>query len=592
MEKMNKSRSNDALNKSISNALSNLNVKQLDEILREYDVPGRSLVRRKGDKIVKILKEIKEVATINEYLIRYGKQPIRIEVEAPTNRSTWEPEREIIAKTAPEPMTEPVAKPLSERQKKRESNVRNKLTKESNRLRKEIDKLKLEKEGILDKVKKLKKSHRGFKGKRIRKLDRESKNIGIQIEQLTKRLKEIESNPKFQKSIEISQKSKENKRIKKKMEELNRKIRRAKGKSKRNLMLKREALKLQLLDTSPKLIEGAFGGNYSKYRIEGIKGMDVPTFFSKIKASIGNVLRKETSQRAIRVQTTTWLRFEKEDEYVDKAFNSRMTPVYMLSDIDSIVQGMINHMAQQVDNPKLRDSKFVFDSILCTDINIHRLNLTRGSSYISLPDWLEKKKAIINPKNKDNECFKWAVIAGLKWEEIDCHPERISKLRRYEDEFDWSGIMYPASIKDINRFEMINGIGVNVLALEGRNPYICRKGGDYDRTVNLLLIEGEEEDKYKKHYTTVKSLSRLLTSMNTKHTGKQHYCTNCLQSCSTEEIRDDHYEYCRNNESVSIVMPTKNPIVEFTDGQRQFKVPFVMYADFESILEPIQGASI
>ena len=187
---MNKSSSNDALNKSISNALSNLNIKQLDQILREYDVPGRSLVRRKGDKIVRILKEIKEVATINEYLIRYGKQPIRIEVEAPTNRSTWEPEREIIAKTTPESMakttSEPVAKPLTERQKKRESVRMNKFKKESDRLRKEIDKLRLEKEGILDKLKKLKNSHRGFKGRRIRKLDRESKNIGIQIEQLTK----------------------------------------------------------------------------------------------------------------------------------------------------------------------------------------------------------------------------------------------------------------------------------------------------------------------------------------------------------------------------------------------------------------------
>ena len=90
-------------------------------------------------------------------------------------------------------------------------------------------------------MKKLKKSHRGFKGKRIRKLDKELKDIGIQIEQLTKRLKEIESKPKFQKSIKISQKSQENKRIKKKLEEVNRKITRAKGKSKRNLMLKREA---------------------------------------------------------------------------------------------------------------------------------------------------------------------------------------------------------------------------------------------------------------------------------------------------------------------------------------------------------------
>ena len=61
------------LNESMYNALGALNVKQLDEILRKYDIQGRSLIRRKGDKIVRILEEIKEVATINEYLIRYGK---------------------------------------------------------------------------------------------------------------------------------------------------------------------------------------------------------------------------------------------------------------------------------------------------------------------------------------------------------------------------------------------------------------------------------------------------------------------------------------------------------------------------------------
>ena len=28
------------------------------------------------------------------------------------------------------------------------------------------------------------------------------------------------------------------------------------------------------------------------------------------------------------------------------------------------------------------------------------------------------KKAVINPKNEDEECFKWAVIAALHYEEI------------------------------------------------------------------------------------------------------------------------------------------------------------------------------
>ena len=384
------------------------NVKQLDEILRELEVQGRSQFRRKQDKIDRILKEVSEVATINEYLIRYKKQPIR---------------------TKPIEKTHDIKK-LSERQKKRRTKDRAKLNKERNKIRKEIKELESNKEEVLGKIKGLKKgAHSGFKGKRIRKLNKGAKDMTVKIEQLTKPLKEIECNPKFQESIEISQKSKENKKVRKKLEELNRKIRRAKGKSKRNLIRKREALKLQLIDTSPKLIYGAFGGNYSKYRIEGIEGMDVPTFFSKVRAAIGNVLRKETSQRSIPCQTTTWLRFIKDNEYADKAFNSRMTPVYMLSEMDTIVQEMVSHMAQQVDNPRLRDSKFTFDRILYMDINIHRLNLTRGASYIKLPDWLSKKKAIINQKNLDNKCFKWAVIAGLRWEEIGANPERISKLR-------------------------------------------------------------------------------------------------------------------------------------------------------------------
>ena len=387
--------------------------------------------------------------------------------------------------------------------------------------------------------------------------------------------------------MQTSQQSKENRRIKRKIEDINRKIRRAKGKTKRNIIAKKEALKLQLSDTTPRLIEGTFGGNYSKYRINGIEGMDLLTFFSKIRNSISSILKKETTQRSIRSQTTTWIRFMKGVEYVNLAFNSRMTPVYMLNDIDSIVQSMINHMAQQVENLALRDSKFVFDGIMYTDISIHSLNLTRDSSYIPLPDWLAKKKAILNPKNLDEKCFKWSIIAALKWEEIDSNHQRVSKLRRYENEFDWSGMSYPVSTKDINRFETRNRIGIKVLALNGKTPYICRKGADYDRVVNLMITEEGE----KNHYVVIKSPERLLSKMNSKHNPKQHFCNNCLQGFKTQESRDNHYEYCRSNESVRIEIPTRNPIVIYSNGQHQFKVPFVMYADFESILEPIQGVS-
>ena len=93
----------------------------------------------------------------------------------------------------------------------------------------------------------------------------------------------------------------------------------------------------------------------------------------------------------------------------------------------------------------------------------------------------------------------------------------------------------------------------------------------------------------RKHYVAIKSLSRLLSKQNTKHKEAQHFCMNCLQGFWEESSRDEHVCYCKNNESVHIEMPHKKPIIEYSDGQFQFKVPFIIYVDFESILEPIQG---
>ena len=97
------------------------------------------------------------------------------------------------------------------------------------------------------------------------------------------------------------------------------------------------------------------------------------------------------------------------------------------------------------------------------------------------------------------------------------------------------------------------------------------------------------KENNRKHYVAIKSLSRLLSSQNTKHKGKEYFCMNCLQGFNKESSRDEHLDYCINNESVKVEMPHRNPIVKYLDGQFQFKVPFIMYADFESILKPIQG---
>ena len=210
----------------------------------------------------------------------------------------------------------------------------------------------------------------------------------------------------------------------------------------------------------------------------------------------------------------------------------------------------------------------------------------RGSSYLPLPDWLVRKKAIVNPHNDNEECFKWWVIAaenaGMK------DPQCVSNLRKFMDNYDWSGLEFPVSIKDIGKFETKNNISVNVLAVEGRDIYIYRKGQRVGQEINLLIVSKDGIW----HYTAIKSLSRFLSSKNSNTKHKQHFCMNCLQGFTQESSRDQHQVYCKNNESVRVEMPKQGSTIEFKAGQNQFKVPFIMNADFELILEPMSPVEL
>ena len=99
-------------------------------------------------------------------------------------------------------------------------------------------------------------------------------------------------------------------------------------------------------------------------------------------------------------------------------------------------------------------------------------------------------------------------------------PQCVSNLRKFKNNYDWSRLKFPVSIKDIGVFENKNNVSVNVLVVEDRNIYIHRKS-DYksDQEINLLPIS---EDG-RRHYTVIKSLSRRLASKNSKNHGKQHF---------------------------------------------------------------------
>ena len=99
-----------------------------------------------------------------------------------------------------------------------------------------------------------------------------------------------------------------------------------------------------------------------------------------------------------------------------------------------------------------------------------------------------------------------------------------------------------------------------------------------------MIADGE-----KRLYTTIKSISRLSSKLNGKTQHAYHYHRmNCLNDFRIESARDKHYEYCSSNGHIKVKMPTeKEKRLKFQDGQHQFRIPFMLYADFESILKPV-----
>ena len=81
--------------------------------------------------------------------------------------------------------------------------------------------------------------------------------------------------------------------------------------------------------------EQAFGRAYRSYRANGRPRMDVDTFFSRIRGELISLITRElTDLNSVRVQMTTWIRFTKDDDRVELAFNSRMTDVHRGNDLD------------------------------------------------------------------------------------------------------------------------------------------------------------------------------------------------------------------------------------------------------------------
>lgn len=207
-----------------------------------------------------------------------------------------------------------------------------------------------------------------------------------------------------------------------------------------------------------------------------------------------------------------------------------------------------------------------------------------------MPKSIENRKAVVNVKNSDEYCFVWSVLSALH--PVESHSYRLYNYTNFFDELNIEGIDFPIKIVDIPLFERKNpNISINVFGLEkgAKGNYFV--SGPLHITnerkqnhLNLLYLENE--DKY--HFCWIKCLSRLISSQLTRRNGKKFICDMCLQFFENNQNLERHMNVdC--DKCVTVLPEPNDKFIQFKNVQNKFKLPFVMYADFESLLVPVQG---
>ena len=136
------------------------------------------------------------------------------------------------------------------------------------------------------------------------------------------------------------------------------------------------------------------------------------------------------------------------------------------SDTDEIIKGLFESFLQKYEEnlqEKMKGSDFEFDDVNILYYDFNKISISRGGSYIDSPKWLKNKNSTINSKNNDYKCFQCAVILALNLDKINNHPERISKIKPFIEQYNWKEIDFPATSRDWKKFELNNEIALNIL---------------------------------------------------------------------------------------------------------------------------------
>ena len=115
------------------------------------------------------------------------------------------------------------------------------------------------------------------------------------------------------------------------------------------------------------------------------------------------------------------------------------------------------HLTEKIDTNSSRGSGWEFYRVEKVFIEVTQFMPPTGAGYnISLSADLSAKKGVVNPQNKDNECFRWAILSAFH--PVEKNSQRISKYQQYYDTLNFKDIEFPVQADEIvlQRFKRQN----------------------------------------------------------------------------------------------------------------------------------------
>lgn len=234
-----------------------------------------------------------------------------------------------------------------------------------------------------------------------------------------------------------------------------------------------------------------------------------------------------------------------------------------------------------VDKFNEKDSDLIFDGVESATIKITLLENYGGRGSFKLPSVLKNKMAVINV-DCESQCFKYAVLSILHYEDIRKNRFRISQYKQWDHELNFEGCdVNDMKLKDIEKFETLNKIKIIVHVWEKgiKGVRYNKLSSTFERVVNLLLIH--EDGLW--HYCGIPKLERLYSHLN-KSKASSFLCDRCIRLFYSKDKYETHYEWCARGKIQIEKMP-KEINFQYKDCGEELKPIRVIYADIECFID-------